>query len=100
MNKIYDPRAVLDTPMQENDAGAATVGEYLVALLRQLWSDGSEFSGKRPFGNSGWDNELAEALVRAGLVKGVIDPEWGLSSVNDFEVQDAINAAIDGLGLR
>lgn len=41
-------------PMQENDAGAKTVGEYLKILLLTLWDEEDCFSGKRPFGNSGW----------------------------------------------
>lgn len=30
---------VLDTPMQDNDAGAGTVRDYLKALLFALWEE-------------------------------------------------------------
>lgn len=41
-------------PIQENDAGAKTIGEYLKKLLLTLWDEEDGFSGKRPFGNSSW----------------------------------------------
>lgn len=48
---------ILDILMGENDAGALTVRDYLKALLRRLWLEQEGFSGKRPFGNSGWEDE-------------------------------------------
>ncbi len=63
-------KEVLDLPMDENDAEAKTVRDYLKALLRHLWHEQESFSGKRPFGNSGWEYELYRAPVKAGLVKG------------------------------
>jgi hypothetical protein len=59
---------ILALPMEANDADAATVRDYLIALLMNLWSDGEGFSGKQPFGNSGWEHELYEPLMTAGLV--------------------------------
>jgi hypothetical protein len=59
---------ILKIEMQENDANAKTIGDYLKALLRQLWREGEGFSGKRPFGNSGWDYDLYKALARAGAI--------------------------------
>lgn len=41
-----------------SESGASTVGGYLIALLRQLWQEEEGFSGKRPFGNSGWTWDL------------------------------------------
>lgn len=68
-----DALAVLDLPMGDNDANAATVRGYLKALLTKLWEEGEGFSGKRPFGYSGWDSELHLPLVKAGRVKGEIE---------------------------
>lgn len=59
---------ILALPMEENDSGATTVRGYLKALVTELWSEGESFSGKRPFGNSGWEYELYRPLVKAGLV--------------------------------
>ena len=70
-----EAQRVLTLPMQDNDAEAATIREYLVALLRQLWAEGEGFSGKRPFGNSGWEWDMYPPLIKAGLVAGRLDEE-------------------------
>lgn len=58
---------VLDCPIQENDSGASTIKGYLKALLYAVWDENEGFSGKRPFGNSGWNGEMLDALVNAKL---------------------------------
>lgn len=58
---------ILDIKMQPNDAGAETVKDYFKALLTQIWEQGESFSGKRPFGNGGWQWELLDALTSAGV---------------------------------
>lgn len=58
-------------PMGENDAEAATVADYLGSLLHTLIVEQESFSGKRPFGNSGWIHELAYPLVKNNCIKGV-----------------------------
>ena len=62
---------ILALPMDENDADAETIGDYLIELLLSLWHQGESFSGKRPFGNSGWEHELYMPLVKAGLVSSI-----------------------------
>ena len=53
----------------DSDAGDdLTVRQYLFALIKTLWDEGESFSGKRPFGNSGWDIELMAQLAKAGFV--------------------------------
>lgn len=64
---------ILALPMEENDAGATTVKAYLIALLSRVWKLNEGFSGKRPFGNSSWQNELYEPLAKAGLVESDIE---------------------------
>lgn len=64
---------------------------YMHALLTKLWEEGESFSGKRPFGNSGWEYELYEELVRAGKVDGQQDPEYG--DLIEFD-EDAANQYI------
>lgn len=59
------PQQVLDLPMDDNDAGAKTIREYLVSLVEMLWVEGEGFSGKRPFGNSGWEAELLDTFDNA-----------------------------------
>ena len=59
------PAEVLALPLPDNDAGAATVRDYLKSLLSTLWLEKDGFSGKRPFGNSGWTYDLTEPIVEA-----------------------------------
>ena len=64
---------ILDLPMEENDADAETIRDYLKALLTTLWREEEGFSGKRPFGNSSWQWDVYRALVRGGAIKGKIE---------------------------
>lgn len=66
---------VLRCPMPENDADAATVGEYLGLLLSTLWLQDEGFSSKRPFGNSSWKYEVYEAMSKVGLIEDVLDED-------------------------
>lgn len=92
-----DGRAVLDLPMLTNDAEAATVRGYLKALLRELWTEQEGFSGKRPFGNSGWSNELDMALVKAGRIPGSLSPEGYLQEADHNAGHRVILKAIEQL---
>lgn len=74
---MINPQSVLDVPMQENDAGAATIRDYLVTLLGEVWKYDEGFDGKRPFGNSGWKGDLTQALARAGILQGDPPDEYG-----------------------
>lgn len=78
-------------PMQENDADAATIGEYFKKLLYNVWDEGESFSGKRPFGNSGWEYDVYAALVKAGAVAGRFDEDGYLDDVD----KDAANKLVD-----
>jgi hypothetical protein len=93
-------QAILDLPLPDgNDAGAATVRDYLLLLLANLWRDEAGFNSKRPFGNSGWQYDIYVPMIRAGLVAGGVD-EFG-DPDDDFEPADAdrlILAAIAELG--
>lgn len=80
---------VLDLPMDKNDAGAATVRAYMKALLRKVLTETEGFSGKRPFGNSGWNRDMHKPLVKAGLVAGQIDEDGDLDG-HDIKAADAL----------
>lgn len=45
-----------------------TVGNYLAKLFKKVWLEGEEFNGKRPFGNSDWQDDVFSALVENGIV--------------------------------
>jgi hypothetical protein len=58
----------------DSDAGdQLTVRDYLCELLVQLWNENDSFSGKAPWGNSGWEYELYKPLVKAGFIAGELD---------------------------
>lgn len=59
-----------------------TIKEYLKELLKTLWEEGEGFSGKRPFGNSGWTYELEYCLVKNDIVEGVIDQDGYVSNLD------------------
>lgn len=88
---------ILDIPMQNNDASASTIRDYLKALLYTLYNEGEGFSGKRPFGNSSWEFELYIALVKAGAVKGSLTEDGYLDTVNTEEADNLIFKAIESL---
>lgn len=52
-------------------AKVTTIGDYLKALLSELWIREEAFSGKRPFGNSGWKYDIYQTLLKNRLVTGV-----------------------------
>lgn len=95
--KKFDGAAILALPMQRNDAKAKTVRGYLVALVRKVWEEDEGFSGKRPFGNSGWSRDLAKPLIKAGIITGSLDSDGYIEDCDDRELGAAIHAAIDTL---
>lgn len=88
---------ILDLPMEMNDAGATTIRAYLQALLTKLIQDEECFSGKRPFGNSGWMHDLYKPIVKAGLVEGKLDEDGNVDDCDDAAVEDLIFQAIESL---
>lgn len=79
-----------------SDIGETTIREWLRELLLTLWREGEGFSGKRPFGNGGWEFDAYAALIKAGVVKGKLD-EYGHVEKVDFADADSI---IDRLIIR
>lgn len=94
-----DATEILALPMADNDSGADTVRGYLKTLLAALWDEGEGFSGKRPFGNSGWEYDLMKALVKAGAVTGTMsDDEYDeLLDFDEDGARKAIASAIEAL---
>lgn len=88
---------VLDTKMVRNDARAKTVRDYLKRLLKEVWEEEECFNGKRPFGNSGWQKEVAESLVKAGIMKGRMDEDGYLDDYDQKELDHLVLAAIEAL---
>lgn len=81
----YAKSSPLDARLQPgHDAGpkAKTVRDYLLALLTKLLDTTDGFSGKRPFGNSGWDKHIIKAWIKSNHLKGELDEDGGLVDYN------------------
>lgn len=90
---------IIDLPIPENDAGAGSIREYLKALLEQLWSEGEAFSGKRPFGNSGWDYELYICLAKIGAVEATFNEYDEIEEITYEEIRKANDLIFDCIKL-
>lgn len=89
---------LLALELPPNDSGATTVRGYLVELLAELWRTEDLFSGKRPFGNSGWQYDLYTPMVKAGLTPGHLDIDGYVEDMDTAEADALITAAIYSLG--
>ena len=87
---------LFDIPMEENDAEAKTIGEYLKKLFCTLWEEGEGFSGKHPFGNSGWQYDVYAALIKAGVVNGKLDSNGYVDEIDYGQADDVILKVIEG----
>ncbi len=64
-------KEILELEFESNDLGRViTIRDFFKELLSTLFKEGECFSGKRPFGNSGWDYDLCVCLARNGIIKG------------------------------
>jgi len=64
------PLWALDNVRFTSDAGDdLTCREYLCELLAAVWEQEEGFNGKRPFGNSGWQGDILDALADAKCIK-------------------------------
>ncbi len=103
MAQQFTAEKILALPIGKNDArGAKTIGDYLIALLAQLWKEKGGFSGTYPFGNSGWEHHLRDALVEAGAIKGEKDDrgEWIIGALQINKADALIMKAIKALRLK
>jgi hypothetical protein len=97
MNNSQDYQDILAIEFESLDLGySLSIRQYLKELLKTLWKEGDEFSGKRPFGNSGWQYEIYEALAKKGLVDGQFDKEGFLIKV-DNQADELVLKLIEAL---
>lgn len=71
-----------------------TIRQWLAELLLTLWREEEGFSGKRPFGNSGWQWDVAAVLIKAGAITGKLDSDGFVDEADDEELKDVIEGAI------
>lgn len=89
----FTAQQILALPMGDNDAHATTIGDYFARLAEQAWIEEEGFSGKRPFGNSGWQHEVYHALVTNKVITGEID-NYGYVEDYDGHAADQIITSV------
>lgn len=87
-----------------SDAGKnLTIREYLYKLLATLWVEQEGFSGKRPFGNSGWEDDIYKVLIKNKILKGKLDSDEYVDEIDtkiaSVYVLNLIRAAFFGVNL-
>ena len=86
---------VLDLKFKSNDLGKkVTIRQFFFELMKTLWIEQDDFSGKRPFGNSGWDWDLISCLVKNKLIKGKLDEDGYLEDYDNEEVDNFVISQI------
>lgn len=89
-------RRILALPMGDRWEPGSNVRDYLGALLAAFW-DGSADAKTGMTGNSDWQYDLYEALLRAGLIPGWVDG-YGIATPEDqLRADQLILAAINAL---
>lgn len=69
------------------------VREWLKRILKQVLIEEESFSGKRPFGNSGWKYDVYATFIENEIVEGELD-EWECVVDVDQKKADALLLAI------
>lgn len=83
------PKEVLDLEVSV-DGFEGTIGRFFIELICKVWNEQDCFSGKRPFGNSGWDYPILKAIVKAGFVDGAtVDDEGDIIGLDGEYFDDA-----------
>lgn len=98
MNSHDKVMAAMDIEVPDSCGGEPrTLRHYLRDLLLTLWDEGECFSGKRPFGDSGWEYDVYAALVKAGLAEGSED-QWGeIANLDEAAAHDLVRDVIMAL---
>lgn len=89
--------AALNAKFEAMDIGNVSAREYLKCLLKTLLAKGESFSGKRPWGNSGWEHELATPMIQSGMIVGDVDEDGYGTPESESEYQAALIAMVDAL---
>lgn len=92
-NQKYED--ILNTVIPDSDCGDVSIRQYLHALLKNLWRRGESFSGKHPFGNSGWEYDLYKGLIIHNPSLGELDEDGYVDKVEVHECDQIIFELID-----
>lgn len=91
---------ILDFEHTFEDCSATCLREYFYALLETLWTEGEGFSGKRPFGNSGWEYDVYAALIGAGAIDGKLNEDGYVEECDRNEAASLVFKLIEHIFKR
>jgi len=74
-----------------------TVGNFFTELLKALWIEGESFSGKRPFGNSGWDGDLIVCFIKNDIIKCELDEDGYIKKFDFMHFNKIVLSLIEEL---
>lgn len=95
---MTDIQKVLETKIETYDLDEElTLKEYLKELLTELWVEEEGFSGKRPFGNSGWQFDVYGSLIKAGHVEGTLDEDGCIDRFDEVPARKIVLECIKSL---
>lgn len=66
-----------------------SIKDYLKELLKTVWRECESFSGKRPFGNSGWQYDIYSELIKHNVIHGVLDEYGGVDELSQEQAEKA-----------
>lgn len=73
-------KEILELEFESTDLGETiTIKEFFKRLLTTLFEEEECFSGKRPFGNSGWDYDLCICLAQNGIIDSDCQDKGGFT---------------------
>jgi hypothetical protein len=96
--KIKLPKRALDAQVKTCDFDEPiSIRNFYKECLKALIFEGESFSGKRPFGNSGWEWNIYAALIREGFVEGTLDKDGYVDEIDSTrDVDLALVDLIEG----
>lgn len=88
---------ILDAHVEFDDVDVKSIRGYFKFLLSMLWDDSEAFSGKRPFGNGGWECDVYRALIQVKAIKGVLDVDDSIVEIDYKKANKLVFKLIESL---
>ena len=89
-NMIYNYKKILDLKITSGDCDGQTIKEALFDLLETLITEEESFSGKRPFGNSGWMYDFYITLIKEDKKLGSLDEDGFIKECDNKTCKEII----------
>lgn len=75
---------ILELPVMRWDISAElSMREYFERLFIKLWDEADNFSGNRPYGNSGWKWDVYATLIKYKIIEGELDEKGYVKEIDE-----------------